>query len=380
MAQKKMLCFFMFESLLDDTEDEFTYEYSNFLLQTGAVLHHCLKAVSPRVPGYVENVIPLFSTDNFRYHYRISKEMFEEILVNIGAYLTSNHGGGIEGIPPSKQLLVFMCYMSNKVTMREIGHYFDIGQSTVHGVLKRVNSAFNENLSKIIQWPDFIEQQRIAQDFQLQSGLPDIIGALDGTHIRLSSCIGGDNDYINRKHFPSIQLQVVVDNDLMLRDIYTGWPGSTHDARVLRNSSLFTNATAGQYFDVNKYIIADSAYPLKAWLITPFKDNGRLNINQRRFNRVLSSARQVVERAIGHLKQRFRRLQEITIHDSDEIVKTIVSGCILHNLCILHHDSVEDFLTNDPNDGNGHPNNYPNLYPDGRDGVQKRNQLVQGLP
>lgn len=87
------------------------------------------------------------------------------------------------------------------------------------------------------------------------------------------------------------KLQAVVDSDLMLRDIYTGWPGSTHDARVLRNSSLFNNATAGQYFDVNKYIIADNAYPLKAWLITPFKDNGRLNINQRRFNRVLSSAR-----------------------------------------------------------------------------------------
>lgn len=262
--------------------------------------------------------------------------------------------------------------------MREIGHYFGIGQSTVHVVLKRVNGAFNENLSKIIQWPNFLEQHRIAQDFQLLCGLPDIIGALDGTHIRLSSCIGGDNDYFNRKHYPSIQLQVVVDSDLMLRDIYTGWPGSTHDARVLRNSSLFNNATAGQYFDVNKYIIADSAYPLNAWLITPFKDNGRLNINQRRFNRVLSSARQVVERAIGHLKQRFRRLQEITVHDLEEIIKTIVSGCILHNLCILHHDGVEDFLTIDPNNGN--PNNYPNVYPDGRDGIQRRQQLVQGLP
>lgn len=123
---------------------------------------------------------------------------------------------------------------------------------------------------------------------------------------------------------------------------------------------------------MNKYIIADSAYPSKAWLITPFKDNGRLNINQRRITRVLSSARQVVERAIGHLKQRFRRLQEITVHDSEKIIKTIVSGCI------LHHDGVEDFLTIDPNNGN--PNNYPNVYPDGRDGIQKRQQLVQGLP
>lgn len=75
---------------------------------------------------------------------------------------------------------------------------------------------------------------------------------------------------------------------MLIRDIYTGWPGSTHDARVLRNSNLYTNANRGNYLNANKYILADSAYPLKMWLITPFK--------------VLSSARQVVERSIGLLK------------------------------------------------------------------------------
>lgn len=57
----------------------------------------------------------------------------------------------------------------------------------------------------------YSDQHSIAPDFQLLCGLPDIIGALDGTHIRLSSCIGGDNDYFNRKHYPSIQLQVLIE-------------------------------------------------------------------------------------------------------------------------------------------------------------------------
>ena len=165
----------------------------------------------------------------------------------------------------------------------------------------------------------------------------------------------------------------------MLRDIYAGWPGSTHDARVLRNSSLFTNATLDGYFDANRYLIGDSAYPLKHWLMTPFKDNGRLAIQQTRFNRVHSSARQVVERAIGHLKQRFRRLQEITTHNPNDIVTTIVSGCILHNHCILHEDSVADFLTEDLNVDN-HPNNFPNVYADGQGGTLRRQQLMRGLP
>lgn len=141
--------------------------------------------------------------------------------------------------------------------------------------------------------------------------------------------------------------------------------------------NLFTNANTGNYLDANKYIIADSAYPLKRWLITPFKDNGRLNAQQRRFNKVLSSARQVVERSIGHLKKRFRRLTEVTIHHPEEIVKTIVSGCILHNLCIIHEDSVEDLV--EIND-DGHPNHCPNMYIDGQDGMLRRQQLIQVLP
>lgn len=171
-----------------------------------------------------------------------------------------------------------------------------------------------------------------------------------------------------------MQLQIVVDHDMLIRDIYTGWPGSTHDARVLGNSNLFTNANRGYYLDAIKYITADSAYPLKMWLITPFKDNGRLNAQKRRLNKVLSSARQVVERSIGHLKKRFRSLTEVTIHHPEELGKT---GCILNNLCIIHEDSVEDFV--EIND-DGHPNHFPNMYIDGQDGMLRRQQLMQGLP
>lgn len=172
-------------------------------------------------------------------------------------------------------------------------------------------------------------------------------------------------------------LQVVCDDTLLLTNIYTGWPGSTHDARVLRNSELFTRAEAGSCIDPDKLIIGDSAYPLKPWLVTPFRDNGRLNLQQRRFNRVLSSGRQVVERCIGHLKGRFRRLREIPVHKPEDIVSIIVSGCILHNLCIIHKDDVENFIEED---GNGHPNNYPNLFRNDVNGINRRLQIMAGLP
>jgi hypothetical protein len=170
--------------------------------------------------------------------------------------------------------------------------------------------------------------------------------------------------------------QVVVDNQLLIRDACVGWPGCTHDARVLRNSSLYTKAEAGLLMNNDEIIIADSAYPLKQWLITPFRDNGRLGPQHRRFNRILSSARQVVERCFGHLKGRFRRLREITVHDIEDIVTTITSGCILHNLCILHEDELADFFDRDED---GHPNRFQNLYRNADQGAARRQQIMQML-
>lgn len=96
---------------------------------------------------------------------------------------------------------------------------------------------------------------------------------------------------------------------MVIRHAYTGWPGCTHDARVLRNSSLFEDGEQGNAIGQRNFIIADSAYPLRNWLITPFRNTGHLTPRQHRFNRRLSSARQIVERCYGNLKGRFRRLK-----------------------------------------------------------------------
>ncbi|XP_069139208.1 uncharacterized protein [Argopecten irradians] len=128
----------------------------------------------------------LYSTDDFRFHFQISNQ--------ISPHLVNNHPGGIVQTDPRKQLLVLLCYLANQESMREVGHYFGLSMATVHSTI-------------VIKWPDFVEQQAIAREFQLQHNIPDALGAVDGTHIRLASCPSGENDYINRKSFPSMQLQ-----------------------------------------------------------------------------------------------------------------------------------------------------------------------------
>ena len=114
-------------------------------------------------------------------------------------------------------------------------------------------------------------------------------------------------------------------------------------ARVLRNSEIYNNAEEGNVISAGKSVVG-GAYPLRKWLITPYMDNGHLNRQQKNFNKAFSSAHQCVERANAHLKGRFRRLQKVYYCDVKDICKLVMSCCILHNLCIICDDDIEDFI------------------------------------
>lgn len=84
------------------------------------------KSTLLRILGYAKNTVPVFSTTYFKFHFRISKEMFEVIMQHIGGELLPSHGGGSDETDPSKQELLFLWYLANKQSMRENSHIFDI--------------------------------------------------------------------------------------------------------------------------------------------------------------------------------------------------------------------------------------------------------------
>lgn len=172
------------------------------------------------------------------------------------------------------------------------------------------------------------------------------MGAIDGCHVPIEAPLENPNAYFNRKQFHSVILQAVCLHDLTFTDLNVGWPGRVHDAKVLKNSHLwetgFQKTDNGQF-----HLVGDGAFPLKEWLLTLYRDNGHLTAQQRRFNISLSSKRQVIERAFGMLKGRFRRLKYIHLKSMEEICKTIIAACILHNICIFENDRFEDILYND---------------------------------
>ena len=77
----------------------------------------------------------------------------------------------------------------------------------------------------------------------------------------------------------SILMQGMVDHAGHFTDVYIGWPGRVHDARVFINSSLYRRGESGRLFPNWKKTIAGKEIPLLvlgdpllSWLMKSFPD------------------------------------------------------------------------------------------------------------
>lgn len=176
------------------------------------------------------------------------------------------------------------------------------------------------------------------------NGFPGVFVCVDGTHIPIRAPPTDSGSHYNRKGFHSILLQVVCNSQFVFIDCFVGWPGSANDARVWSNSDIGKSPTANHdMVPVNSHFLGDSAYPLKTYLLTPYRDNGHLSAKQKLYNIKLSSKRVVVEQAIGLLKNRFRRLCYSDVASPEFVGKMIMAACILHNICLADTADNSDF-------------------------------------
>ena len=94
--------------------------------------------------------------------------------------------------------------------------------------------------NEFIKFP--VTAQEVTQgirQFTNKSPFPQVVGAINGSHIPLTSVPTNERiEYFNRKQVYSVVVQGVADASLKFIDISTGFPGSRHDARIMRLSRV----------------------------------------------------------------------------------------------------------------------------------------------
>ena len=134
----------------------------------------------------------------------------------------------------------------------------------------------------------------------------------------------------------------LVDCNHLFLDICDGWPCKVHDARVFKNSPLFSLCCVRAFLPLDmsvmisgvqvlSLILGDSAYALSNWLMKPYIDRGNLTSEERSFNIKHSATRVVVENAFGRLKRRFRSLGKRLDLKVENACNVIAAWCVLHN-------------------------------------------------
>ncbi|XP_046571000.1 putative nuclease HARBI1 [Haliotis rubra] len=172
-----------------------------------------------------------------------------------------------------------------------------------------------------------------------------------------------------------MQLQVVCDAKLQFTDIYVGWPGSVHDCRVFKNSPLRRKLEQG-YLPPDFHLIGDSAYPLAPYIMVPFKDNGHVSLAEKKFNKCHASTRVDVERAIGLLKCKFRRLKYLDMQLTEEMCNFIVAACVLHNFILMREMFHDDIIGDDDHQADELIDEEALLEGLPADAVAKRNDIA----
>lgn len=306
---------------------------------------------------------PALPDDYFKQQLRVRKQTFQFILNIIAPDITRQNTRFQDCIKPEKVLAIGLYRLAHGNSYVTIGPALNVGKSTVVEAVQDVVNALFDLRNVYIKFPRTAAETASTIDTfrdNTKSELVNVAGAIDGTHITIVAPKENAVDYFSRYQQHDIIVQGVVDGRGKFIDAVVGFPGSAHDARVLRNSDIYVEAEAGAILqepriniggrEIRPYLVGDSAYPQAPWLIKPFPEATRVN-EEITFNKELSTARVVVERAFGILKSRWRVLSKRLDSNLKFTIKTTIACIVLHNICLeLNDDWDDDGDNRDPPD------------------------------
>lgn len=117
---------------------------------------------------------------------------------------------GRPSITPEKKLLISLWFISHQDTVHRMSDRFNVTDSSILRCRDQIFSVVLYSLKKkFIFLPDDENvKNTIINDFYTTSQFPNVLGVIDGTHIRIVAPHGHPQAYVNRKKFHSIVLQV----------------------------------------------------------------------------------------------------------------------------------------------------------------------------
>uniref|UniRef100_A0A9J7Z0A2 Putative nuclease HARBI1 n=1 Tax=Cyprinus carpio carpio TaxID=630221 RepID=A0A9J7Z0A2_CYPCA len=245
------------------------------------------------------------------------------------------------------QVLTTLGHLATGTFQRELADRSGMLQSSLSRVMPYVWDAIVGMAPRYICFPyTQAEQANIKMQFAAIAGFPNVIGAIDCTHVAIKAPSENEFAFVNRKHFHSLNVQIIC------------------DAHISVGNRLQTGAVR------DGWLLGDSGYPLRTWLLTPL--TRPQTEQERRYNE------KVVERTIGLLKGRWRCLDRsggTVLYSPTKVWRIVVACAVLHNIAQKNGIPVPSNAHTEDNEPDpGPPNAVHNAM-----AIQRRINVINGM-
>ena len=307
-----------------------------------------------------EYLFNIYTPDMFYDILRMRRVTFDRLVHDLRPFIQGQCTHWRQPIAVEKKVVVALYKLMHGASIPLVADKAALGKSTVHGILRQVCSAISLQFGHLIAWPVGRRLARVTTAFQAKQGMPNCIGAIDGTHVYIAAPSNSivASDHRNRNKSFSILLQAVVDSRCYFTSVNTGPPGSLHDSAHFKSTELYRKVEMGVMGGFHDdpmgwpaalpfppYIVADRGYPLLSWCITPYKLGPMgmpITTEETWFNRKHSSTCMSVERAFGILKARFKEIGGKSSLKLEFMPTVVHTCCVLHNILLASKDRTLD--------------------------------------
>lgn len=281
----------------------------------------------------MKNPFELLDDASFQRRYRMRKSTFLHILQELNFEQRRANS-----VPPLIQLCITLRFYATGSYQISVADLHGIHRTTVCKIIKLVSERLASLCGRTVKFPSNLAD--VKSKFRRLCRIPNVIGAIDCTHVRIQSP-GGDNAnlYVNRKGYFSFNVQAVVGPDYRFYDFVCRWAGSTHDSRIFNHSQLHQRLERGE---IEGILLGDSGYSCTKFLLTPLLHPQSSPEN--RYNSAHRRGRCIVERTFGIWKRKFSVLSaDSRIRLRIDSVMNVCCACAyLHNTLISLNDEIDD--------------------------------------
>ena len=100
---------------------------------------------------YVECIVPLYSNNLFKEHFRMSRGSFEILINEIGNTMISGQNNPVD---LNKKVLFTIWMLAKPESFLSVGDRFGISKSTGHGIFCEITAAIVKLLPEYVKWPN----------------------------------------------------------------------------------------------------------------------------------------------------------------------------------------------------------------------------------